>query len=273
MNEKSKDVRFVSLDGLILEGTYLESEQDNRGVAVLVHGGGVDRNEDGFYVRLANKLSNAGITSFRFDWRAHGQSQGTLEEMTLLGVVNDISAAVDQALILAEAFKVHLIGTSFGGGLSAYLVANFPEKVSSLVLMNPLLNYKRRLLEEKPFWHEGHLNNDGIEALNRDGWLPHGTVFRMSRQLINELFHIRPYLEMSKISVPTLTVHGTKDSMVPFDVALQYHKVNSQYEFLRIEGADHGFTVSGDEDYSDPQTIAWQELAFDNAVNWILKFN
>ena len=273
MDRYSKDVTFFSLDGLKLKGTFTRQRKQKLGVAVLVHGGGVDRNEDGFYIHLAEKLSKIGISSFRFDWRAHGKSEGKLKEMTLLGIVNDIHSSVTLASKYAKMDKVHLIGTSFGGGLSAYFTAKYSNKVKSLVLMNPLLNYKKRLLEEKPFWKDDKLSKEGIRDLNERGYLPHGSVFRMGRPLINELFHIHPYLNMSKITTPTLTIHGTKDSMVPYDIAFRFHKVTSKNKFLSIAGADHGFTAPGDEDYSDPQTIKWQTFAIDNAIEWILKYS
>ena len=116
------------------------------------------------------------------------------------------------------------------------------------------------------------MTQEGIEDLNRDGYLSHGSTIRMGRPFLNELFHVHPYLLMSSITVPTLTIHGTEDNMVPYEVARSYHQVSAPSEFLSIEGADHGFTVHGDEDYSDPQTRVWQQTAFDATVRWILKF-
>jgi len=272
MQNRSENKTFVSFDGLVLEGTFLGVKRKAKGIAVLVHGGGVDRNEDGFYIRLAENLLTAGISSFRFDWRAHGKSEGRLEEMTMLGIINDIHSAVIKAQEYSKLRKVHLIGTSFGGGLSAYFTSKHSDVIKSLVLMNPLLNYKKRLLEDKPFWKNGKLTDKAIKDLNKKGYLAHGTVFRMGRPLINELYHIHPYLAMSKITVPTLTIHGTNDSMVPYRISSRYYKVNCEYKFLSIKGADHGFTMPGDEDYKHPQTIKWQNIAIEEAKNWIIKY-
>ena len=41
--------------------------------------------------------------------------------------------------------QVNLIGTSFGGGISAYYASRYPDQVERLVLFNPLLNYKEPL--------------------------------------------------------------------------------------------------------------------------------
>jgi fermentation-respiration switch protein FrsA (DUF1100 family) len=137
--------------------------------------------------------------------------------------------------------------------------------------MNPLLNYKKRLLEEKSYWKNDGLTYEGIKQLNKNGYLPHGEVFRMGRPLINELFHIRPYEIMKKIIRPTLTIHGTNDTMVPYDIAKEFYKVNELCDFVSIKGADHGFTAPGDEEYTDPQTVKWQAFAIEKAVEWIHK--
>jgi hypothetical protein len=42
----------------------------------MVHGGGVTREEDGFFARLAAWLGEASVTSLRFDLRGHGESEG-----------------------------------------------------------------------------------------------------------------------------------------------------------------------------------------------------
>ncbi len=264
---------FRSFDQLWLEGTFLQPADARQGAAVLVHGGGVDRNEGGFYVRLAEALASANIASLRFDMRVHGRSEGRYEEMTLLGIVNDIHAAVEQVVARFTLPRVHLIGTSFGGGLSAYFAARFPETVLSLVLMNPLLDYKRRLLEEKPLWQNDRLTEAGGEELRRKGWIPHTSAFGLSRALINELFYISPHLEMSNVTTPVLTIHGTADSVISFTLSEQYAQANAQSQLLPIEGADHGFSVPGDDYYADPRTLAWQQQAIRAAVDWVTQHN
>jgi hypothetical protein len=89
---------FTSLDGLALRGTLTRSENvAGRGV-VLVHGGGVTRDEGGFFTRLAAGLAAAGALVLRFDFRGHGESAGRQEDLTLAAVRNDIRAAVALAL-------------------------------------------------------------------------------------------------------------------------------------------------------------------------------
>ena len=87
-------IEFRSLDGIGLSGTLVVPPTAVESATVLVHGGGVTRDEGGFFSRLAFGLSQVGIASLRFDLRGHGRSEGRQEDLTLSGVANDIRAAV-----------------------------------------------------------------------------------------------------------------------------------------------------------------------------------
>jgi pimeloyl-ACP methyl ester carboxylesterase len=266
---RSETLSFSSVDGLLLEGTLLLPTRSIQGMAVLVHGGGSDRNEGGFYRDLALALARAKIASFRFDWRTHGRSEGCFEDMTLLGIVNDIYAATEEALSSLPLAKAHVIGASFGGGLCVYYATHYPERVASLVLLNPLLNYKQRLLEEKAIWQGDRVTTAGGEELRRRGWIAHTSAFAFGRGLLNELLYIAPQQEVAHLLAPVLTIHGTADSVLPFARVTPYLHTTAHAQLLPIEGADHGFAVQGDQDYTHPQTRSWQRQVIQATVRWI----
>lgn len=268
MNET--DVRFSSLDGLVLKGTLQLPTGNVRQMAVLVHGITTDREEDGFYTELANRLQRKGIGSLRFDFRGHGKSEGTYQGVTLSGVMNDIGAAIQQTRRepTGRDLGIILIGASFGGGLSAFWCSEHTDAISKLVLFNPLLDYAQRMLFSKPFWDGVELTNEGAKELNRKGWLPHGE-FRMGRSLINELLYIRPFEKTASIKCPILTLHGDRDSSVPIEVARRYLLPNDRCSFVPIEGADHGFTSPGDEEGSSPDSTRFQNLVLQKVVDWV----
>jgi uncharacterized protein len=91
----------------------------------------------------------------------------------------------------------------------------------------------------------------------------------MARPLINEAALIDAHLMMATLTVPTFLAHGTLDSRLPYEVSARLHKTAGEHRFLTIEGADHGFTAPGDEDYTHPQTRVWQAQVFEEAVAWI----
>jgi pimeloyl-ACP methyl ester carboxylesterase len=84
---------FRSPDGLFLKGTYHSPGAPPAAGLVLVHGGGVTREEGGFFTRMAAGLADRGVASLRFDLRGHGESGGRQEDLTLSGILNDIHAA------------------------------------------------------------------------------------------------------------------------------------------------------------------------------------
>jgi alpha-beta hydrolase superfamily lysophospholipase len=88
------DTHFRTLDGLDLAGTLVTPESPAARPVVLVHGGGVTREEGGFFTRLAAGLGEAGIASLRFDLRGQGASGGLQEDLTLSAVLNDIRVAI-----------------------------------------------------------------------------------------------------------------------------------------------------------------------------------
>ncbi len=260
-----------SLDGLRLRGTVAVPRTERPWKsAVMVHGGGVTREEGGFFTRLASGLACEGIASLRCDFRAHGASEGRQEELTLSGVINDIRAAVAHMRALMGADRVSLIGTSFGGGLCAFFAARHPETLDSLTLLNPLLDYKRRLLDEKPYWHNDRIDESAAHELTANGFIAHSPSFKLGRALLNELFHIAPHAALREVVSRTLVVHGTRDTFIPIESSREHvAKIAGPHELLEIEGAQHGFAVHEDPAYHDPHTLEWQAVVIRTVAEWI----
>src|SRR5712664_4264179 len=129
MPAQSTAIPLRTLDELHLAGTLVTPDGTTDRVVVLVHGGGVTREEGGFFTRLAEGLADADVASLRFDLRAHGASEGRQEDLTLAGIVNDIRAAVDHLAFLTGIGPVTLIGASFGGGVSAFFASRYPGRL------------------------------------------------------------------------------------------------------------------------------------------------
>jgi uncharacterized protein len=268
---REEATEFRSLDGLRLSGTLALPATVADVGTVLVHGGGVTRDEGGFFTRLAAGLSQAGIASLRFDLRGHGQSDGRQEDLTLAGITNDIFAAVAHVQRLVGARPVNLIGTSFGGGVSGYFASRYPDLIRRLVLLNPLVNYKKRFIDEKPYWHENRIDDVAGRELSANGYLPHSPTFKLGRPLLNEVFYLQPDQAIGQITAPTLVVHGTKDTFIPVESSRMYvRQIRAEARLLEIEGAQHGFAVHEDPHYLNPRTVEWQALVVRSVVEWLI---
>jgi pimeloyl-ACP methyl ester carboxylesterase len=206
---------------------------------------------------LAAGLAERGVASLRFDLRGcrctdfksyadsgHGESEGRQEDLTLSGVLNDIHAAVTHVRELAGGGSPSALGASFGGGICAYFVALYPREVEKLVLINPLVNYKKRFIDDKPCWSDDQINEAAGRELSDNGFLPHSHTFKLGRPPLNEVFYLRPDQAFKQLSTPTLILHGTSDTFVPVQSSRDYiAKIPATNRLIEIEGAQHGIGV------------------------------
>jgi pimeloyl-ACP methyl ester carboxylesterase len=261
---------FHSLDGLRLSATLTMPAAVPSSAAVMVHGGGVTRDEGGFFTRLAAGISQAGGASLRFDLRGHGASDGRQEDLTLAGIMNDIRAAVAHLAGVTGVSRVDVIGASFGGGVTGCFAAHHPKLVRRLVLFNPLVNYKKRFIDDKPYWHDDRIDEVAGQELSANGYLPHSPTFKLGRPLLNEVFYLRPDRVFADIQAPTLIIHGTRDTFIPVDSSRRYIQlIGAETKLLEVDGAQHGIAVHDDPQYLDPQTIRWQTMAIEAVTDWL----
>lgn len=270
MSVQSSSVSLRTLDGLHLAGTLVMSDVPPRVAVVLVHGGGVTREEGGFFTRFAAGLADAGVASLRFDLRGHGGSEGRQEDLTLSAVLNDIRVALHFVRQTTEATAVSLVGASFGGGICGYYAAQRPAEVQRLVLLNPQFDYKKRTIDNKPYWVNDYLDEETARTLTGQGYVEFSSILKHGRAILNEVFWLQPHTVLDQIKAPTLIVHGTKDTLVPIESS---HTAVPQFKaectLVEIEGAQHGFAVHDDPQYLNPQSQAWQAQVIRTVVDWI----
>ncbi len=268
-----EDVRTTlrTKDGLTLAASFVHPAGTPSSVTVLVHGGGVTRHEGGFFTRLAAGMAARGVASLRFDLRGHGESEGRQEELTLASILNDIHVAIRHASALVDDAPANLLGASFGGGICGYFAAQHPELVRRLVLINPLINYKRRFIDEKPYWKDDSISESAAGELTVEGFLPHSPTFKLGRPLLNELFYLRPDVAFRSIATPTLVVHGTKDTFIPIASSREFvGLIKGDATLLEVDGAQHGIAMHDDPEYKDPQTQQWQAQVIQSISEWLV---
>lgn len=266
----STDIRFRTLDGLQLAGTLVLPEPVTSRAVVLVHGGGVTREEGGFFTRLAAGLAGAGVASLRFDLRGHGQSEGLQQDLTLSAILNDIRVAISQVRKSAAATEISLLGASFGGGICGYYAAKRPADVHRLVLLNPQLDYKKRTIDTRPYWSDDRISDDAARQLAEHGYIDFTPSLRHGRAIFNEVFWLRPDGVLDEITAPTLIVHGTGDTLVPIETSrAAMDRFTTEHRLVEIEGAQHGFAVHDDPQYLLEQSRLWQASVIRTVADWI----
>ncbi len=246
-------LRFRSFDGTSLEGTYTTGTIGSNGIAILIHGITSSRDEFGLFSGLSEHLAKKGVPSFRFDYRCHGASKMPMKTMTLAGIVNDIEAAAAAALAHAHASSVHVIGMSFGGGLSAYWAAKTLVPVRSVVMLAPVIDYEEDVLGQHGAIVDGKLREEMVQRLQRQGYVETDEI-RYGAALLNELRFISGAEGLPQLKCNALILHGDKDSIVSYSSSERFARMYEHCTLINIPGTDHGFGVGDDEDLSSPAT-------------------
>jgi hypothetical protein len=263
-------VRLRTLDGLRLAASLVTPDESPDHAVVLVHGGGVTREEGGFFARLASGLAGAGAASLRFDLRGHGKSEGRQEDLTLATILNDIRVALASVQEATGASRLTLLGASFSGGVCAYYAAKEPGDIDRLVLLNPQLDYKLRTIDSRPYWHDDHLDDEMAGQLSEHGYIQFTPSLRHGYGILNEVFWFKPLDVLGEITAPTLLVHGTKDTFVPIDLTrAALPRLRAEHRLVEIEGSQHGFAVHDDPQYLNPQSQEWQASVISAVAGWI----
>lgn len=228
---------FNNSQGQKLCGILSEKSKDI--IIVMCHGFYSSKDSTTF-VTLEDILNKENVSTFRFDFHGHGESDGLFEDITLSQSVDDALKAID--FVKSKGFKkIGLVGSSFGGFVSILATSKSPE-VSLLALKSPVSNYIQKLIA-----HDG---NDLKQ------WKEQGFIYRIvndKKLKLNYSFYedaenCDGYLAAKKITVPTLIVHGDKDSSVPLEQSKTSSILIQDCRLEIIKGADHQYTNKEDFD-------------------------
>jgi pimeloyl-ACP methyl ester carboxylesterase len=95
------------------------------------------------------------------------------------------------------------------------------------------------------------------EYLCQHGYLLIDREFELGRVLFEEMETYRPVDHFVDSDVPSLVVHGDRDSYVSYEVAKQAAARQGGAEFHTVEGSDHGFDTREHEDEAIMVTVDW----------------
>ncbi len=226
-----KNTKGDRLSGIISD----PSENRDKPIILLCHG--FASNKDGrTNLHLEKILNQESLSTFRFDFFGHGESEGNIEELTVSEAVDDIQNAVFH-LRESGYKKIALYGSSFGG-MASLIAASRVKEFFLLALKSPVSNYKDLILrlykkEEIKEWEEnGYLELKGIE----------GRKIKIKYFFFQDACQNNGYKAAKKVSIPTLIVHGDRDEMVPLYQSLKIASILKNCRLEVINGADHGYS-------------------------------
>ncbi len=144
--------------------------------------------------------------------------------------------------------RAHLVGYSLGGGTAIKMAHFFPEKVLSIDLLSAIGVQELELFGNYSLNHAIHGIQLGFCWLLHEA-VPHfGLVdgFPINVEYARSFYDsdqrpIRSYLQ--NYSGPMLIQHGIDDSLVPFAVAKEHHRIVPQSELITY-ASGHGIVIS-----------------------------
>jgi pimeloyl-ACP methyl ester carboxylesterase len=231
-----------------------------QGVLVLCHGLTTDRDEHGAFVELRDRALDVGLAVARFDFRAHGESGGNNEELSLAGERADVEAVA--AMVESELGpRVPMIplGVSFGGAAAVHL-ASVAESCAGLVLWYAVTDYE---------WNYGVDSPVAFTAMMRSAADPErdppwsgmpvvGTSYYFPRALLEELPGDATFSNLELFGKPVLAYFGSRDSLVGVRPLQALAARHPSVEVRIVPGAGHGF-------------LLWRPWVVRQTVRWCAK--
>lgn len=215
----------VEIDGERIIGIFEKITNDQNTCVVTCHG--LLANKDSIkYLMLSDVLASHGISSFRFDFRGCGESDGKLENSHITNRGKDLKAVIefieDQGIN-----NIGLFGSSMGGFVSI-LHAIKNSNINALIILSSPFSMSE-------LFFANSINNEYYEI---DGF-GFGKDFLADVKAHGNLTSE----QLKKVSCPTLIYHGDFDSLVPVSHATKiYDRLNTVKELKIIRGGDHIFS-------------------------------
>lgn len=211
------------------------TSQREKPIIILCHG--FSTSKDGrTYVRLEQILNEYGLSTFRFDFFGHGESEGKFDEITTSEAADDVQNAI-KFLKESGYKKIGLVGSSFGG-MASIIAASKTDDVYVLALKSPVSDYigmslARHNEQEIKNWKEkGYIDITGVDDEKR----------KLNYSFYKDAERINGYDAAKKIKIPTLIVHGDRDETVPIEQSKRTASLIENCRLEIIEGGDHKYS-------------------------------
>lgn len=227
-----------------------QSKNTSKSIVILAHGFASTKDSKS-YLDLEEKFSRRAISTFRFDFHDHGESEGKFENLKVSQAAEDILSAI--AFLKNKGYqKIALVGCSFGG-MASILATAKSKDVRVLALKAPVSDHLGKITADISHYPLKEWKEKGfMYYINKKG-----EKLKLNYSFFEDAEEVKSYEEAAKINIPTFIIHGDKDKNVPIGQSKKLAKVIKNSKLEIIKGADHFF--------SKPEE-------FDKAHNLIVEF-
>ncbi len=287
-----KTYTYKQVDGLAIRANVYEPERSKAGsVVVWIHGGALIMGyRDGMIDELRTGLLDAGCVVVSIDYRLAPESK--LPE--IIADVEDAFAWIREAgpgLFGADPTRMAVIGGSAGGYLTlltGYRVQPRPAALVSLYGYGDLIgpwysessphsrHHQIRMSREEafrqvsgqPISDSRDRSGDGsafYQFLRQNGLWPKAVSGWDPRSECEKFAPFMPLENVTSDYPPTLLIHGTADTDVPYEQSILMAKAfeihGVEHRLITLEGVEHGLAGAGDEQKTEVYGAAVAFLA------------
>lgn len=216
------DVSFASADA----GSPQRSVDGKDELIIIGHG--VTGNKDREWaVTLASALNAAGYASLRISFSGNGESEGRFEDSCPSKEVSDLNAVLDACPDWHVTFAGHSMGGAVGV-MSATQDARIKRLISLAGMVHTADFAERKFGDLKP----------GLDCMWEKPECPLSQSFLDDMRIIDSVLHLA-----GQIQVPWLLVHGTDDTVVPFQESEEIAAAaGANHQLHALSGSDHVFS-------------------------------
>lgn len=218
MNQRqSEQVCLPLANGLTLRGQLSYPGQPGQAAVLFVHG--YTSRRDGTKAQAVEVMCEArGWTFAAFDFRGHGDSDGTLADLSGPALQEDLEA-IRASLAERGVQYLFLIGSSMGGWASAWYTANHPGVVLACAVMAPAFafphyHWERLSQEEQLDWRTRRRVLVRNEARGCNEFLDFALIEQMDE------FPVETLIE--RWAAPLLIFHGMQDDVIPYSGSIYF---------------------------------------------------
>lgn len=204
-------------------------------IPVVIHCHGFRSNKnDAIGPELTKQLTPLGIATMRFDFNAHGESEGEFVEMTVPNEIEDAIKVYEYLRSRPEFGKIGLSGHSQGGVVAAMAAGQLgAEKVKGLALFAAAAVLKDDALRGCTLWHWYDPVNVP-EYVDIDGT-------HLGREFILTAQTLPIYETAAKYKGGACVINGEDDVVVPVKYGKRFHGVLAGSSFHLMPKEDHNF--------------------------------
>ena len=187
------------------------------------------------YDMYSQLLAKQGYLVYSFDFYGRQSKSGGQDmlNMSVKTELTDLTQVMEK--LRSEAFvdksKMSLFGASQGGVVASLYAAAYPDRVHKLMLIFPAFVL---FDDAKETYRE--LGSPDFDQLP-DSLTHHNAT--LGKIYLIDALDIDIQAEQAKITAPTLIIHGTDDSVVPYQYAVQASQTIPNAELVTVEGGEH----------------------------------